>query len=159
MRNERTPKGNLRLTWTKEYIKWARSVRLPADAESQTPKFNPKCVLDGLDRCGELKRACLELADVGRFKPYVDALARLNGVDRMGALTFVATMGDCSRLKNGRGVSKRFGPAPTRHDSGEKAGRNGKITKAGDTTVRKAVVEGLASLPNHDKAQKCRTAD
>ena len=72
----------------------------------------------------------------------------------MGALTYVATMDDFSRFRNGRSVSKRFGPAPTRHDSGEKAGRNGKITQAGDTTVRKAVVEGLASLPNHDKAQK-----
>ena len=72
----------------------------------------------------------------------------------MGALTFVATMGDFSRFRNGRSVSKRFGLTPTRRDSGEKAGRNGKITKAGDTTVRKAVVEGLASLPNSDKAQK-----
>ena len=42
----------------------------------------------------------------------------------------------------------------TRHDSGEKTGRNGRISKAGDTTVRKAVVEGLASLPNYNKAQK-----
>ena len=72
----------------------------------------------------------------------------------MGALAFVATMDDFSRFKNGRSVSKRFGPAPTRHDSGEKTGGNGRISKAGDTTVRKAVVEGLASLPNHDKAQK-----
>ena len=72
MRNERTPKGNLRLTWTKEYIKWARSVRLPADAESQTPKFNPKCVLDGLDRCNEIRRKCLGLSKSERFKPCVD---------------------------------------------------------------------------------------
>ena len=60
--NERTPKGNLRLTWTKEYIKWARSIRLPAEAENQTLKFYLRGVLDGLDRCGELKRTCLELA-------------------------------------------------------------------------------------------------
>ena len=140
--SERTHRGNLRLTWTKEYIKWARSVRLPADAESQTLKFYLKGVLDGLDRCNEIRRKCLGLSESERFKPCVDALSRPKGVDRMGALAFVATVGDFSRFRNGRGVSKRFGPAPTRRDSGEKAGRNGRISKAGDTTVRKAVVEG-----------------
>jgi len=152
--NERTPKGNLRPTWTRDYVKWAKSIRLPAGAENQTLKFYLKAVLDGLDRCGELKSACLELAEGDRFKPYVDALSRLKGVDRMGALTYVATMDDFSRFRNGRSVSKYFGLTPTRHDSGEKTGRNGGISKAGDTTVRKAVVEGLASLPNFTKAQK-----
>lgn len=32
--------------------------------------------------------------------------------------------------------------------------RNGKITKAGDTTVRRAVIEGLASLPSYNKQLK-----
>ena len=152
--NERTPKGNLRPTWTRDYIKWAKAIRLPEDAENQTLKFYLKAVLDGLDRCKELKAACLELAGGRRFKSYVDALSRLKGVDRMTALTYVATMDDFSRFRNGRSVSKYFGLTPTRHDSGEKVGRNGGITKAGDTTVRKAVVEGLASLPNFNKAQK-----
>lgn len=152
--NERTPGGNLRQTWTREYIRWASSIRLPEEAENQTLKFYLKGVLDGLDRCNEIRRACLELSESDRFKPYVDALSRLKGVDRMGALTFVATMDDFSRFRNGRSVSKYFGLTPTRHDSGEHVGRNGSITKAGDTTVRKAVVEGLASLPNYNKAQK-----
>ena len=132
----------------------AAPVRLPAEAENQTLRFYLRAVLDGLDRCRELRRACLELSEKGRFKPYVDALSRLKGVDRMGALTYVATMDDFSRFRNGRSVSKYFGLTPTRHDSGEKVGRNGRISKAGDTTVRKAVVEGLTSLPNFNKAQK-----
>ena len=44
------------------------------------------------------------------------------------------TMDDFSRFKNGRSVSKYFGLTPTRHNSGEKAGRNGGISKTGDTT-------------------------
>ncbi|MBR3385316.1 MAG: IS110 family transposase, partial [Atopobiaceae bacterium] len=111
-------------------------------------------VLDGLDRCNEVRRGCLEISEGERFKPYVDALARLKGVDRMTALTYVATMDDFSRFKNGRSVSKYFGLTPGRHDSGERVGRNGGITKAGDTAVRKAIVEGLASLPSWNKAQK-----
>lgn len=152
--NERTAKGNLRATWTREYLRWARSVELPEEAERQTLKFYLKGVLDGLDRCGELRRACLELSEGARFKPYVDALARLKGVDRMTALTFAATMDDFSRFRNGRSVSKYFGLTPSRSDSGGHVGRNGGITKAGDATVRKAVVEGLAALPSFNKSQK-----
>ena len=94
------------------------------------------------------------LADGERFKRYVDALGRLKGVDRMTALAYAATMDDFARFRNGRSVSKYFGLTPTRHDSGERVGRNGGITKAGDTTVRKAVVEGLSGLPNFTKSQK-----
>jgi transposase len=152
--NERTPKGGLRATWTREYIRWARSIRLPEDAENRALKFYLGGVLDGLDRCGEMRRECLALSEAGRFKPYVDALTRLKGVDRMTALTYVATMDDFSRFRNGRSVSKYFGLTPTRHDSGERVGGGGRITKAGDTTVRKAVVEGLAGLPSFNKSQK-----
>lgn len=152
--NERTASGTLRVTWSRDYVKWARSIRLPEDAENRALRFYLRGVLDGMDRCSELRRGCLEVADGGRFKPYVDALARLKGVDRMTALTYVATMDDFSRFRNGRSVSKYFGLTPTRHDSGEKVGRNGGITKAGDTTVRKAVIEGLASIPNYTRSPK-----
>ena len=40
----------MRPTWTRDYVKWARSIRLPAEAESQTLKSCLKGVLDGLDR-------------------------------------------------------------------------------------------------------------
>lgn len=152
--NERTARGTLRVTWSRDYVKWARSIRLPKDAENQALRFYLQGVLDGMDRCSELRRECLEVADGVRFRPYVDALTRLKGVDRMGALTYVATMDDFARFHNGRSVSKYFGLVPSRHDSGEKVGRNGGVTKAGDTTVRKAVVEGLASLPNFTKSPK-----
>ena len=110
-------------------------------------------MLDRLDKCGELKRACLEFADGRRLEPYVDASARLKGVGQMGAMMLVATTDDSSRFKNGRS-SKRFGPAPTRHGSGEKVDRNGGITKADDTTVSRAVVEWFVTLPSWNKAQK-----
>lgn len=152
--NERTSSGSLRSSWTRDYVKWAKSARMPDEAANQALAYYLKSVLDGIDRCAELKRSCLGIASGGRFKPYVDALTRLKGVDRMVALTYVATMDDFSRSHNGRSVSKYFGPTPSLHDSGEKTGRTGHIAKAGDTTVRRAVIEGLASLPKFNKSQK-----
>ncbi|MEG0217072.1 MAG: transposase, partial [Raoultibacter sp.] len=152
--NERTPAGNLRGTWTRQYVSWASSIKLPEPAGNTTLGFYLESVLAGLDRCNEIRNACLEVALSPRFKPYVDALTRLKGVDDITALTYAATMDDFGRFRNGRSVSSYFGLTPSRKDSGEKTGRNGAITKAGDTTVRKAIVEGLASLPNFNGAKK-----
>ena len=140
--NERTPAGNLRATWTRQYIAWAGKVELPEKAENDTLKFYLRATLDGMERRDEVRKACLEIAAKPRFKPYVDALARLKGVDDMTALAYAVTMDDFSRFRNGR------------RDSGEKRGRNGAVSKAGDTTVRRAVIEGLASLPNFASGSK-----
>lgn len=162
--NSRTPAGNLRSTWTREYVAWARSVKLPQPSASQAMTLYLEDVLRGIGRCREVKGKCLEISESPRFKPYVDALSRLKGVDRMTALTYVVTMDDFSRFRNGRSVSSYFGLTPGRRDSGEKTGRNGRITKAGDTTVRRAVIEGLASLPSFGSGKKrlpktCRVSD
>ena len=114
--NERTPKGNLRPTWTRDYIRWAKGLRLPIEAENQTLKFYLKGVLDGLDRCNEVRRGCLEISEGERFKPYVDALARLKGVDRMTALTYDLRVADGAHTRDGRGRGAREVRAP--HPSG-----------------------------------------
>ncbi|MBR3224432.1 MAG: transposase [Atopobiaceae bacterium] len=62
--------------------KVAKSIRLPVGTERQTLKFYLKGVLDGLDRCNEIRRKCIELSENERSEPYVDALTRLKGVDR-----------------------------------------------------------------------------
>lgn len=49
---------------------------------------------------------------------------------------------------------RRPGLTPTRYDGGEGSVGNGGVTKADDTTSRKAVVEGLSSLPSFGKARK-----
>lgn len=152
--DDRTPTGNLRATWGKAYIAWASSIELGQPAANRALKVYLEEVLTDIKRCQQIKAECLELSESPRFKPYVDALSRLKGVDRITALTYVATMDDFSRFSNGRSVSSYFGLTPGRNDSGEKTGRNGRITKAGDTAVRKAVVEGLASLPNFTGSPK-----
>lgn len=152
--DQRTPAGNLRATWTRDYIAWARRIKLSQANANRALMFYLEDVLTGIERCQEVKAECLAVSETPRFKPYVDALSRLKGVDRLTALAYVATMDDFSRFRNGRSVSSYFGLTPSRHDSGEKTGRNGGITKSGDTTVRKAVIEGLASLPNFNKSPK-----
>lgn len=129
-------------------------MKLPEKAANTTLKFYLESVLTGLERCNEVRNACLDIALSTKFKPYVDTLSRLKGIDDITAFTYTVTMDDFSRLKNGCSMSAYFGLTPSRSDSGEKTGRNGRVTKAGDTTVRRAVIEGLASLPNFNNAPK-----
>jgi len=152
--NKKTTLGKLKATWTESYVSWVKTIELPKPAERLTLQFYLESVLDGLRQCNEIKKACLDVCSMPRFKPYVDALIRLKGVNEMTALAYVATMDDFTRFKNGRSVSRYFGLTPSRNDSGEKVGKNGHITKSGDTTVRKAVIEGLASLSQQNHIPK-----
>jgi transposase len=152
--NERTRSGNLKKTWTRDYIAWLDTISFAEKADRLTFICYRRFASEDIRRAGELAGFCKDMAASPRYRPYVDALCRLKGIDTISALTFVATIGDFSRFKNGRSVSKYLGLTPRRHDSGEKTGKNGHITKAGDTTSRRAVIEALASLPRYTNANK-----
>ncbi|HHT24200.1 MAG TPA: IS110 family transposase [Clostridiaceae bacterium] len=152
--DQRTKTGKLKATWTENYISWVKSIELPKPVERRTLQFYLETVLIGLRQCSDISKECIKVCSLPRFKPYVDALTRLKGVDEITALAYVATMDDFTRFKNGYSVSRYFGLTPSRNDSGEKTGKNGHITKAGDTTVRKAVIEGLASLSQQNRIPK-----
>ena len=152
--NERTASGRLRSTWTDDYVSWASSISLGNPAADGALREYREGVLDGIERCRRAKAGLVELSETPRFKPYVDALSRLKGVDRVTALTFTATVDDFSRFRSGRRVSSYFGLTPGRHSSGERGCRNGPMSTAGDATVRKAVVEGLSSISSCNGRQK-----
>lgn len=154
VRNEYTITGNLKATWNREYIAWASSIDLGQPQANRTLKLYLKDVSRLTECTRQVKAECLELSENPRYKPCVDALCRLKGVDRMLALLFVVTIDDFSRFPHARSVSFYFGFVPARHDSGEKTGRTGKITKAGDSLVRKAAVEGLLGMANFNGGPK-----
>lgn len=146
--NQRTIRGTLRATWTKPYIAWLSSIKMNEPADTAALDFYIKTATENLDRDKKLSVICSEYAETPRWKPYIDALARLKGVEMLTALTFAATIGDFERFSSGRAVSAYFGLTPSRHSSGEKANKNGHITKSGDSTCRHAIIEALSCIPN-----------
>lgn len=144
--NERTKRGGLRKTRAPAWLKWARGAELPSGDAGTQRDFYIECALDAVRRAERALKACGDIAGRRRWKPYVDALCRLKGVGAVTALAFCATVDDFSRFPNGRRVSSYFGLVPGRHDSGPKTLKGARITKAGDATVRRSVIEGLTSL-------------
>jgi transposase len=152
--NERTGSGKLKKTWTRGYLDWIRSIKLGEEADRATLSLYLTFAQENIQRARTVADRLGKLAGESRYKPYVDALCRLKGVDPLTAITFITTVGDFSRFKNGRSVSSYFGLIPKRHDSGERCGRSGHMTKAGDSTTRRAVIESLVGIENFKPTAK-----
>ncbi len=144
--DEKTPSGRLKKTWGDDYISWARKAEFDQLVTKETLDRYLQNAIEDIERAKALTKACLAEAEKPDVKPYVDALCRLLCVNTISALAFVASMGDFERFEKGRAVSSYYGLTPKRNDSGEKAGRNGRITKAGDALCRMVVLEGVCGL-------------
>ena len=90
---------------------------------------------EDIGRVGDLNSELAKMAALPRWKPYVDAISLIKGVDWFGALLVAAEIGDFDRFGGGRDVSKWIGTVPRDRSSGGKASR-GRITKAGNDHVR-----------------------
>jgi transposase len=76
--------------------------------------------------------------------PVVQALQTLRGVALVTAATLVAELGDISRFSNPRQFMAYLGLVPSEHSSGSKR-RQGGITKAGNGTARRMLIEAAWS--------------
>lgn len=152
--DERTRSGALRATWTRAYVEWARRAALADPTEERVRDAYLAHALEDVERCKRLRRDVSELAQSPEFKPVVDAMTRLKGVDDAVALAFAATVGDFERFGSGRRVAAYFGLTSGRADSGPKVSSGRRISKSGDAAVRWAVVEGLTSIANYAATPK-----
>ena len=76
--------------------------------------------------------------------PVVRALQALRGVAMVSAATLVAELGDITRFTNPRQLMAYLGLVPSEHSSG-KTRRQGGITKAGNGTARRMLIEAAWS--------------
>ena len=86
-----------------------------------------------------------EHAALPRWKPAVDALSHVKGIDVPSAFLLAVEFGDFSRFDGGRAVSCWSGLVPSSSDSADKHA-NGHITKSGNPYVRGALIEGLSNM-------------
>jgi transposase len=75
-----------------------------------------------------------------RWRPVVEALQALRGVSGIHAVRIVAELGDLSRFESPRQLMGYLGLIPSEDSSGPRR-RQGSITKAGNSSARRALVE------------------
>ena len=143
--NERTSTGNLKAMWGKAFMAWAKKIDLGQESANSALAFCLECVERNTERVEEISKATLAVSSQPRWKPYVDALCLIKGIDRQTALLLTAEIGDFSRFTSGRTVSKWLGTIPSENSSDEHVA-HGHITKEGNSHCRRALVEGMQCL-------------
>lgn len=78
--------------------------------------------------------------ELEHWRPVVEALQALRGVSAIHAVRIVAELGDLSRFASPRNLMGYLGLIPSENSSGPRR-RQGRITKAGNTSARRALVE------------------
>ena len=151
--SERTPTGNLKATWTPAWRKWALSRDLGDPLSNMALRMEVEMVGRMERSAGELAKAVAAEAGKPRWKPYVDALTRLKGVDVQTAFLAAAEFGDFSRFRSGRRVSRWIGCTSSEDSSGDSR-RQGKITKEGSSHLRRALVEGMSTISRQTARKK-----
>ena len=94
------------------------------------------------------------LADEARQDEVVRRLMSVPGVGVLTALAFVAAVDEVGRFGHAKQVRAYLGLVPSEHSSGERQQR-GRITKAGNSRVRRLLVEcGWHILTHHAEASR-----
>lgn len=126
--------------WTNQHWVWLRSLTFDSSIAQET--FNEYLAeVSRLEekrvRLGERVEA---IADEPRYSSAVKTLRAFRGIGTLTALSFVVEIGDYRRFARAEQFMAFLGLVPSEHSSGDKR-RVGSITKAGNSHLRKLLVE------------------
>ena len=149
----RSPEGRPLKAWTKAHWEWVRSIRMPEAADADVLEY----YIDRVERAAE-EKAALEakvgqLALQARWKPCVDALRCMKGVETVTALALACEVDGFSRFGSASRFASWLGLVPSESSSGERRCRGG-ITKAGNGHLRRLLVEAAWHYVNASRDMK-----
>ena len=151
--NEKTKTGRPKAKWQGDFMKWLNAIRLEDELAQKTLELYKNAVDVNKHLVDAAKEAIADAAESARWKPYVDAIGLLQGLGTSSAFLAAAEFGDFSRFDNGGQVSCWLGTVPRNSSSGDKE-VHGSITKAGNSHLRCALVEGNSNLATRKGPQK-----
>lgn len=153
-----------RTSWGQAHRLWLGALRFE-DPVDQAVLDDYLLAIDHLvDR---MKALSQKLEDLSREEPYAEPVAALRcfrGIDTLTAMTIVAELHTFGRFTSPRGLMAFLGLVPSEHSSGANK-RQGSITKAGNSHVRRVLVEaawnyrhrpGTAALKKRREGQSPR---
>lgn len=129
-----------RCHWTAKHTAWLRTLHF-AEPEAQTAFEHYRAHVEYLDlRLKALDEKIDELAGTETWKARVERLSSLRGIATLSAMILLTELVDLRRFEHPRKLMAYAGLVPTEHSSGDSRHR-GRITKAGNSQVRRILVE------------------
>jgi transposase len=127
-------------SWTAAHLRWLAAIKLPHTAQQIAFQEYLHMITEATARIGRLEQALREALPAWTLAPLVQAMQALRGVQLIAAMTLVAELQDFLRFESPRQLMAYVGLVPGEHSSGPKR-RQGSITKAGNSAVRRMLVE------------------
>lgn len=126
--------------WTAAHRRWISGLKLPSPAQQIAFEEYVQAVHEAGARLERLAGAIEAQLAHWRWRPVVEALQGLRGVQTIHAVRLVAELGDFERFASPRKLMAYLGLIPSEDSSGARR-RQGSITKAGNSSARRALVE------------------
>jgi len=127
-------------TWTAAHRRWIAEVKLARSAQRLAFEEYVQAVEEASTRVERLSRYIEQEVAQWRWRSVVSALQACRGIQLIHAVRIVAELGDLSRFSHPRQLMSYLGLIPSEDSSGERH-RQGAITKAGNSSARRALVE------------------
>jgi len=131
-------------TWGRAHINWLTSLKLEHREQRIAFEEMLLAVRQVQERIERLEQAIREAVADWTLAPVIEAVQALRGIDMVGAVVFLAELGDLSRFENPRQLMAYLGLTPSERSTGESVKRGG-ITKAGNTRARRLLIEAAWS--------------
>ena len=130
--------------WTQAHMKWLEQLKLDGVLQEVLDGYliELRHLMDTIDR---YDRRIEEMSRHDDYQESVNHLTCLLGIKRPTALSIMVEVGDFKRFPSAEQFTAYLGIVPGEHSSSDNRKRLG-ITKAGNTHVRKLLVESAQSL-------------
>ena len=126
--------------WTLKHRGWLRSLKFDQEVLEQVFQSYLLGIEQIEERLKELEGYIEQAACTERYADQVGWLRCLRGVDTLTAMVLLTELHDPSRFRTPRELMAYLGLTPSEYSSGDRSKR-GSITKAGNTHVRRVLVE------------------
>ncbi|MCP5080381.1 MAG: IS110 family transposase [Alphaproteobacteria bacterium] len=133
-----------RTAWTKMHRRWLAGLRLTQSAHHIVLEDYIQTIEAATARRDRLSRQIEEMLSDWSLAPVVHGLQALRGIALVSAATVIAELGDITRFTSPSQLMAYLGLVPCEQSSGQTR-RQGGITKAGNRTARRMLIEAAWS--------------
>ncbi len=143
-------------SWTKRHKLWLQAQKFDHPAQHLVLQGMILAAQHAQERLTEVETVIVEFLPSWSLAPMVEALQALRGIRLVTAATIMAEIGDLRRFGTAGQFMSYLGLVPGEHSTGEQVRRLG-ITKAGNTRVRRALVESAWTYRHLPKTNQRKT--
>jgi transposase len=143
-------------TWTGKFWRWLNSLEFAVPMLTETFEEYKNHVSQLEEKRIRIKERVEQIAAEESYAPAVRKLTSFKGIATLTALSLTLEIGDFRRFARAEQFMAFLGLVPSEHSSGARR-RVGSITKAGNSHLRKLLVEAAwhaRSYPPHSKRLK-----